>query len=85
MLLLIFDFQRRRSDPEASVLVEQAAQLYRLAFEEQVGGHGPAWSMILGMLIQEQLEPKISDPMKHLAVLETLLVDDEPSGAKESH
>ena len=85
MLLLIFDFQRRRSDHEASVLVEQAAQLYRLAFEEQVGEHGPAWSMILGMLIQEQLEPEISDPMKHLTVLESLLVDGKSRATKKNH
>jgi len=79
MLLLIFDFQRHRSDHEAAALVEQAAQLYRLAFEEQVGVHGPAWSMILGMLVQEQLEPGVSDPAKHLVVLEALLVRDEPN------
>jgi len=76
MLLLIFDFQRYRSDEEAAVLVEQASQLYRLAFEEQVGEHGPAWSMILGMLVQDLLEPAVSDPAGHLAVLERLVVDD---------
>ena len=79
MLLLIFDFQRHRSDQEAAALVEQAAQLYRLAFEEQVGAHGPAWSMILGMLVQELLEPTVIEPAKHLAVLEALLVPGEPA------
>ncbi len=76
MLLLIFDFQRHRSDHEAVALVEQAAQLYRLAFEGQVGENGPAWSMILGMLVQGLLEPAVNDPAKHLAALEALLVRD---------
>ena len=79
MLLLIFDFQRHRSDHAAEALVVQAAQLYRLAFEDQVGAHGPAWSMILGMMVQGLLEPAVSDPAKHLAVLEALLVHDQPS------
>ncbi|MEE2829318.1 MAG: TetR/AcrR family transcriptional regulator [Myxococcota bacterium] len=82
MLLLIFDFQRHRSDDEAAALVEQAAQLYRLAFEEQVGEHGPAWSMILGMLVQELLEPTVIDPFEHLTVLEALIIRTEANPEK---
>lgn len=73
MLLLIFDFQRHRSDDEATVLIQQAAQLYRSALEQQVGEAGPAWSLVLGMLVQGLLEPGIADTEQHLAGLETLL------------
>jgi len=73
MLLLIFDFQRHRSDAEATRLVQQAAQLYRMAFEEQVGEGGPVWSLVLGMLVQGMLEPGTTEPQRHLAVLEELI------------
>ncbi|MBJ93308.1 MAG: hypothetical protein CMP23_02410 [Rickettsiales bacterium] len=74
VLSLMFDFRRHRSDTAAEHLVEQAAQSYRLAFEEQVRPLGPeAWSLILGMLVGGQLEPGQANELGHLAALEALL------------
>jgi len=72
MLLLVFDFQRHRNDPQARSLVAAATSQYRLTLTEMTGCGNVGWSLVLGMLIQGLLEDDTLDPAEHLAALAML-------------
>ena len=63
VLLLIFDFQRHRSDDEARDLVGAGATQYRQAIEAQVGRVPGLWPMILGCLTAGLLDENDNDPL----------------------
>ena len=72
MLLLVFDFQRHRNEPQAHALIATAASRYRKAFCEMVGCGNVGWSVLLGMLIQGLLENSSHNPDEHLEALATI-------------
>ncbi|MEE2750966.1 MAG: helix-turn-helix domain-containing protein [Myxococcota bacterium] len=69
MLLLVFDFQRHRNEPEAHALIAAAASRYRETFCELAGCGNVGWSALLGMLIQGLLEGAENNPEEHLEAL----------------
>lgn len=76
LLLMMFDFQRHRTDPEGRALVEGTARLYRETFTELAGKGGAAWSLVLGMLVQGILESGQTDAGEHLEALALLVQSD---------
>ena len=72
MLLLVFDFQRHRNEPQAHALIATATSRYRETFCEMVGCGNVGWSVLLGMLIQGLLESSSHNPEEHLAALASI-------------
>jgi len=77
-ILLVFDFQRHRTDPAGRALVERAARFYRDTFSALVGAGGAAWSLIVGMLTQGMLERGSVAPEEHLEALKILVQANTP-------
>lgn len=77
VLLLIFDFQRHRQDPQAVALVQGAARVYRRVFEQQVGAAPGTWMLILGLLVQGILEPELVDSAAPLPLLQALVAQEQ--------
>jgi len=80
-ILLVFDFQRHRTDPAGRAIVERAARVYKDTFAAMVGVSGAAWSLMVGMLTQGILEADSVNPDEHFAALELLVA----GGAAQAH
>lgn len=72
-ILLVFDFQRHRTDPAGRAIVERAARVYRDTFSAMVGVSGAAWSLMVGMLTQGLLEADSVNPDEHFVALKLIV------------